>query len=313
MGVRVIAGQCVIPVAGELGYVGTLPITSQLDIDPADQTNPRIDLVVARVVDSPEDAGERTFTVEVVKGVASATPTEPSVSGMDCIVLTAVRVKAGATAITQADLTDRRRFTRAPGGIRLSYNDSTRPGGGAGDFRYDLNERELSVWTGTEWSVAASAAGWKSWNAVLKAEGDGSTVNLGAGGSVNAKYQVIGKMMTIRMLFRWGSSGYYAAPGNIYTELPPGFANGAIHQKISCSLWIPGGGANNRGDYIGQALVWENSRRISPMFPANPADCRQNYYRITSAVGSAGSGIPQIPGGYPEGGNLAIWGVIELP
>ncbi|MEV5543122.1 hypothetical protein AB0L13_40505 [Saccharopolyspora shandongensis] len=313
MGVKVIAGQCVIPVAGELGYVGTLPTSGTLDIAPADQTNPRIDLIVARVADSAEDTGDRRFTVEVVQGVASATPSEPSVSGMNCVVVAAVRVKASATSITLADITDRRLFTRAPGGIRLSYNDNNRPGGGAGDFRYDLTTRELGVWTGTEWSVAASAAGWKSWNAVLKAESDGSTVNLGTGGSVNAKYQVIGKMLTVRMLFRWGSGSYYAAPGNIYTELPPGFTNGAVHQKISCSLWVPGGPSNNRGDYTGQCLVWENSRRLSPMFPVNPSDCRQNYYRITAAAGSPGSGVPVIPSGYPEGGNVAIWGVIELP
>ncbi|MGW1678492.1 hypothetical protein [Saccharopolyspora sp. NPDC002376] len=313
MGVKVIAGQCVIPVAGELGYIGTLPTSGTLDIASADQTNPRIDLVIARVVDSAEDTGTRTFTVEVVRGVAAATPSEPSVSGLNCVVVSAVRVKASATSITLADITDRRLFTRAPGGIRLSYNDNDRPGGGAGDFRYDLTTRELGVWTGTEWSVAASAAGWKSWNAVLKSESDGSTVNLGTGGSVNAKYQVIGKMLTVRMLFRWGSGSYYAAPGNIYTELPPGFTNGAVHQKISCSLWVPGGPANNRGDYIGQCLVWENSRRLSPMFPASPSDCRQNYYRITAAMGSPGSGVPTIPSGYPEGGNVAIWGVIELP
>ncbi|WP_168586461.1 hypothetical protein [Saccharopolyspora sp. ASAGF58] len=100
MGVQVIAGQCVIPVAGELGYVGTLPTSGTLDIAPADQTNPRIDLIVARVVDSAEGTGDRKFTVEVVQGVASATPSEPSLSGMNCVVVSAVRVKASATSIT---------------------------------------------------------------------------------------------------------------------------------------------------------------------------------------------------------------------
>ncbi|MCA1191610.1 hypothetical protein [Saccharopolyspora sp. 6V] len=315
MQVQLIAGQCIIPVADQHAYLCTLPTIPLLDIAAAHQTNDRIDLVIAEVVEDLETSANSLFQVRVVTGTPSATPAVPSLTGIKCLVLAEVYVTRAVTSIAQTAITDRRYFTRAAGGVRLAYNDNDRAPSGNGDMRVKLSSRSVEVGFDNAWYQIGSAQGWKTWDAKLYADNGGAQVTLGTGGSVNAKYQLLGKMLTIRALFTWGASGFYSPPGNIVTYLPSGLVNGAVHQKIMASLYVPGtvSPTNGRGNYVGQAIVWENSSKVSPMFPFGQGDCRVEYYRIAQTAGTAGTGVPLVPGGYPEGGNLVITGTIELP
>lgn len=314
MQVQLIAGQCIIPVADNHAYLCTLPTIPLLDIDPAHQTNDRIDLVIAEVVEDLETAANSLFRVRVITGTPAATPAVPPLTGIKCLVLAQVYVTRATTSIPQTAITDKRYFTRAAGGVRLAYNDGDRAPSGNGDMRVKLSEKSLDIGFDGTWTQVASAQGWKTWDAKLYADNGGAQVNLGTGGSVNAKYQLIGKMLTIRALFTWGTSGFFSPAGNIVTYLPSGLVNGPVHQKIMASLYIPGvSSTNGKGNYVGQAICWENSSKISPMFPYGQGDCRVDYYRIAQTTGTAGTGVPNVPGGYPEGGNLVITGTIELP
>ena len=80
--------------------------STTLDITTANATFDRIDTVVVERNDS-----ERNFFLKVVTGGASATP-EPIApvrgGGVYQIILAEIHVKAGATAISQADITDKR-------------------------------------------------------------------------------------------------------------------------------------------------------------------------------------------------------------
>lgn len=120
MSVDVAAGAAFI--AGELGSApGTYHVyndaVKNLAISAADATNPRKDLVVARVYDSFYSGATDSWALEVVTGTPAASPAEPAVPD-NCYVLALVDVAALATSITDADITDRRKESSAPTGLR---------------------------------------------------------------------------------------------------------------------------------------------------------------------------------------------------
>ena len=82
-------------------------------ISAAHATLPRKDIIVARIKDATEGgtAGD-TSTIEVVTGIAAASPTEPAIPA-SAYRLATIDVAAAATTITNANITDRR--SRASG------------------------------------------------------------------------------------------------------------------------------------------------------------------------------------------------------
>ena len=84
--------------------------TVNLVISASNATNPRIDLVVARVRDSAESGTVNLFELSVVTGVAAGTPVAPTAPD-NCLVLASVEVAADVTVITNANITDRRTNT----------------------------------------------------------------------------------------------------------------------------------------------------------------------------------------------------------
>lgn len=101
--------------------------TVNVTIEAADATNPRIDLVVARVYDSQFAGVSDTGTIEVVKGTAAGSPSAPSLPN-NAIELAQVAVAAAATSIVTADITDSR--TRASVGGGLAQAEGGAPGYG---------------------------------------------------------------------------------------------------------------------------------------------------------------------------------------
>ncbi len=84
-----------------------------LVIAAADQTNPRIDIVVAAV---NTNTSPYTPVVQVVTGTAAATPAAPSMpAGYVGIVLAQVYVGAAVTTISQANITDERSLASLAG------------------------------------------------------------------------------------------------------------------------------------------------------------------------------------------------------
>lgn len=316
MQVTVDAGYCVIPVQGGYAYVGTLPTQATLDVPVADSSNPRIDLVIARVIDDTTDGGVRTFTVEILQGTPALDPSPPDTSGMIALPLGEVRVEANATEITTTALTDRRYFTRAAGGVRIAWNDGNRDGSGPGDMRYHLNNETLDVWTGDRWSPAASTAGWRTWTPELRSEGvDGEAVNqpidLGTSGEKHGWYQQLGKRLDFKMRFLWGGSGFDGGLGRIYTELPPGFTGADAYQNVQTSLFVPHEKTNG-GDYVGRGFIVNNSNRVSLQFPRSTSDCRVDFYTIALERNVPGQSVPYIPNDYAEGGTITVDGTVII-
>ncbi len=95
--------------AGKLwinGYYSVNTSDFPLTVSAADSADPRYDRVIARL-----DLSKRTTTLTVIKGTAANIPKIPLItrnSSIYDLCLAIIAVKAGAKAITQADITDTR-------------------------------------------------------------------------------------------------------------------------------------------------------------------------------------------------------------
>jgi hypothetical protein len=88
-------------------YVGYNDATTVLTVTTADPTNPRIDRVCMTVQDAYYTGSLNDVIMQVVAGTPSATPVAPALPA-NSISLATVAVGAGATSITNANITDTR-------------------------------------------------------------------------------------------------------------------------------------------------------------------------------------------------------------
>jgi hypothetical protein len=116
----------------QAGYRVTSDTDVVLTFDPGSGTNPRIDLVVARVRDDPYDgSGFQNATVEIIFGVPAVSPQVPAVP-LSCLPLWQVTVPANASGAIPIDFTtarvDRRVYTAASGGLINVASQAERDG-----------------------------------------------------------------------------------------------------------------------------------------------------------------------------------------
>jgi hypothetical protein len=88
-------------------YVGYNDATVILSIATADPTNPRVDLVCMTVQDAYYTGSLNDVILQVVAGTPAGSPVAPALPA-NSITLATVAVGAGATAITNANITDTR-------------------------------------------------------------------------------------------------------------------------------------------------------------------------------------------------------------
>lgn len=91
----------------------------------ADPTNPRIDIVVAKVQDSFYSGVTNAWSLAVVTGTPAGSPSAPAAPN-NSIILAQIAVAANATSITNANITDKRTYNSALGGV-VVCTSSTRP------------------------------------------------------------------------------------------------------------------------------------------------------------------------------------------
>lgn len=88
-------------------YVGFNDATVTLSVNTADPTNPRIDLVCMTVQDAYYTGSLNNVILQVVAGTPASSPVAPTLPD-NSISLATVAVGAGATALTNANITDTR-------------------------------------------------------------------------------------------------------------------------------------------------------------------------------------------------------------
>lgn len=129
--------------------------TVNLTIATANATNPRIDLVIAKVQDSYYSGGTDSASITVVTGTAAASPVDPTLPE-NALVLARVRVGAAVSSITTSNISDTR--TRAASGSESYNRTGFKNQIINGDFR--INQRGFSS------STTSGAYGFDRWQQV---------------------------------------------------------------------------------------------------------------------------------------------------
>ena len=164
LSVQVAAGYCCVPspTTGNGGYIfGTLTAAT-LTLAAADNSNPRTDLIIARVYDSGSSSSY--CDVEVVTGTPATPPVTPSTPAA-AIPLAVVSVPTSAVALASGAISDQRSYVVAPGGILPITSPAAAPAVPASQLMYDLSRNLLVQGTGTAGSVSLLSTG--SWSPAL--------------------------------------------------------------------------------------------------------------------------------------------------
>lgn len=159
MSVDVAAGSCFLK-GTETTYQGIYhgwnDAVVTLTIAAADATNPRRDLVVAKVRDAAYSGSSNDFSIVVVTGTPAASPADPATPN-NAIVLARVAVAANATSVVTANITDlRARVARV--GVPTDASVATSETTASGSYT-DLATvgPSVSIVTGAQAKVTVSA------------------------------------------------------------------------------------------------------------------------------------------------------------
>lgn len=174
MNVLVKSGLCAIP-GTEGAQQGTYGLGNDADVTlaiaAAHATLARIDIVIARIRDTVYSGALNNGTLEVVTGTPAGSPVAPSTPA-NSLVLAQVNVLAAATSISNANITDTRRFLAAVGGVMPAKSTDSFTGllhAGQPVYETDTGRLKIStdtganfktVFTGTNFQVFTSSGTW---------------------------------------------------------------------------------------------------------------------------------------------------------
>lgn len=152
--VQMYPGRCVIHRTGQGPYICTQETTvSNYDLDDANVTNPRIDVIYARVYDhaiGDSGGGPHGPYIEHVNGVASGSPAVPAIP-TDAIPIASILRPANTNAVTSGNITDLRKSTTLNGTPRPLL-----PGDNLADPGLFVSERRLRMASAAQ--IAANTA-----------------------------------------------------------------------------------------------------------------------------------------------------------
>lgn len=206
----------------------------------ADGTNPRIDLVVAQVREHLSDAsGFNDARLLAVTGTPAAVPVVPAVPA-GCLVLAEVLVGAGVTSVTNANITDRRSWLCAIGGVQRCLS-TLRPTGAA--RRKGLSVSEVDTgrrleWDGTGWVVMSEP--------VTAYTPTTANVSFGGGGAIAGQFQRSNGWCDVYLAVALGTSsaGSFTAAGPRFGLPAAAAANPSTDLSVigSCVFYDADGG-----------------------------------------------------------------------
>lgn len=168
MQVAINPGYAVVPnVTSNLYGAYRMGLLSQgtITIATSDVTNPRIDLIVAQVIDNGDPTS--VSQVAVLTGTPAPTPAPPSLTGLHVVVLAQIAVAANASSIVAGNITDKRAFTTPPGAPLIVTSQTQRdaitaPYDGMKVYRRDTGNEEIWKKASSSWVVVGSVtdSGW---------------------------------------------------------------------------------------------------------------------------------------------------------
>lgn len=154
MAVEVATGMASIPgseSATQGNYFVVNDAAATISVTAAHGSLARIDLVVINVRDSFYSGVNNDAQLQVVAGTPASSPVAPSAPN-NSIALATINVGAGVTSITNANITDQRRYFAANGGTITAWGDGGRPASGEiqeGQTVWTMDNNKLYVWDGS--------------------------------------------------------------------------------------------------------------------------------------------------------------------
>src|ERR1700750_1428476 len=154
MTVNVLSGVALVP--GSEGskqgvYSCVNDATLNVGLSASDPTNPRIDLIVAKVQDAQYSGATNSWSIVSVTGTPAGSPSAPAAPN-NSVILAQVAVAANTTTIVNANITDKRPFLTAVGGI-ITCTSTSRPVSGmpVGAHIFETDTKREYVWDGANW------------------------------------------------------------------------------------------------------------------------------------------------------------------
>lgn len=123
-------------------YTCCLDTAATLTVATSDPTNPRIDNVIAQITDVGSSSSTTVVTLQT--GTPAASPVAPTLPA-NSLLLAQIAVAASTSSITAGNITDKRVWTAASGGITPMANVSGGISGMAGQYVHDLSTGRLKV------------------------------------------------------------------------------------------------------------------------------------------------------------------------
>lgn len=146
---------------GAYGVVNDASVT--LSITTAHATLPRIDIVQLRVRDSFYSGASNDALLDIKPGTPNASPTAPTPDA-NALVLAEVLVGAGVTSIVNANITSKRKWLTATGGVMQANLTADLPATtdvGTGQLVYNIQTGELVLFSGgvynNVWTLSPTA------------------------------------------------------------------------------------------------------------------------------------------------------------
>lgn len=271
-------------------YLATLDAQKTIDLltaNPADATNARRDLIIARQSDTQWSDGSTAMAVQQVVGTPSGSPVDPTPAAGDYITLARVTVPANATTVVSGNITDLRPFAVATGAIlpvaSQTERDALAKYTGMCVWRTDTNQME--AWNGTIWDIVGPRndllAAWTSYTPSWTATTTNPTLG---NGTLTGRYMLIGKTCFVSITLTIGSttsvgSGTYLF-GLPFTSAAGGPNYLGVARFTAGSVWI------------GQVSFGANSAVMNATFPSNSTTTTgANMSATTPAAPASGNAL----------------------
>lgn len=278
-------------------YIGHLmPDTHTLD--PADGSNPRIDIVIVRVYDDDHDAsGRRELVTEYIAGTPAADPDPPATPSGAWVGLE-VLVPAGGSPSPSATYVAP--YAVASGGVLPVRDNTEGPDAGRyhGMVRYRQDTDELEAWDGSAWQPIAAPNGWTRITSGAAGPVSQVSIDLTGGGRFPA-----GTFDTIKVF----ADGYVDGTSILGARLN-GVTDGNYNRTQVIIDATGGGGfaSSNAADNSTQWLVGEwgtgtrqNALELTLLHAAADSQMSMLFHAVNTGAGTIGIG----GGGY---GNVDI-------
>lgn len=228
MGVLVKSGHATIP-GSEGSKQGIYSVMNDADvtlsISAAHATLNRLDLICFKVEDDGYSGAAHTSSLVVVAGTPASSPSLPTAPA-NSITLASVSIVALDTSITTGEITDRRTYMAALGGVISVENSTERDALTA--YRTQLVYRrdtdKIEEYNGSSWAVIADPVTYTAWTSYTPTWTTQVSSPAVGNGTLVGRYKIIGKTMHLAIKLTCGTTttfgtGYwkFSLPGGITT------------------------------------------------------------------------------------------------